>query len=150
MAKDCDVLIVGVQPLHLVEVGLVCLGVGRIDHIFIAGLQSGKLVQEFADLRGISQRRRHRSSIDLGLDLDGAAPEVRVEHGELLLGSITLERESCIGSYAVLEGNTRVGSFGHLATAPYVVNTILRWKVGGQDEPRLNQKPSRFVINRGL
>lgn len=38
----------------------------------------------------------------------------RVEHGELLLGPITLERESCIGSYAVLEGNTGVGTFGHL------------------------------------
>ncbi|WP_211474242.1 Pls/PosA family non-ribosomal peptide synthetase [Collimonas humicola] len=38
----------------------------------------------------------------------------RVEHGELLLGSITLERESCVGSYVVLEGDTRVGAFGHL------------------------------------
>lgn len=38
----------------------------------------------------------------------------RVEHGELRLGAITIGRESCIGSYAVLEGNTAIGAFGHL------------------------------------
>jgi non-ribosomal peptide synthetase-like protein len=38
----------------------------------------------------------------------------RVEHGALWLGRITLGEESCIGSYAVLEGDTQVGAFGHL------------------------------------
>ena len=38
----------------------------------------------------------------------------RVEHGELRLGPITLEHEACVGSYAVLEGNTRIGAHGHL------------------------------------
>ncbi|MEO8120128.1 MAG: Pls/PosA family non-ribosomal peptide synthetase, partial [Rhodoferax sp.] len=38
----------------------------------------------------------------------------RVEHGELRLGAITVEREACIGSFAVLEGNTAIGAFGHL------------------------------------
>jgi len=38
----------------------------------------------------------------------------RVEHGELRLGPITLERETCVGSYAVLEGNTHMGAYAHL------------------------------------
>src|SRR5205823_4484945 len=38
----------------------------------------------------------------------------RVEHGQLRLGRMVIEREACIGSYAVLEGNTRVGAFAHL------------------------------------
>jgi non-ribosomal peptide synthetase-like protein len=38
----------------------------------------------------------------------------RVEHGQLWLGCITLGEDSCIGSYAVLEGDTQVGAFGHL------------------------------------
>ena len=39
---------------------------------------------------------------------------VRVEHGEFIVGSIALGRESCLGSYAVLEGNTQIGDYGHL------------------------------------
>ena len=38
----------------------------------------------------------------------------RVEHGELRLGKIVLEENSCVGSYAVLEGNTAVQTWGHL------------------------------------
>ena len=38
----------------------------------------------------------------------------RVEHGELLLGQITLQREASVGSYAVMEGNTQIGIYGHL------------------------------------
>ncbi|WP_295952783.1 Pls/PosA family non-ribosomal peptide synthetase [Rhodoferax sp.] len=38
----------------------------------------------------------------------------RVEHGELRLGPITLQREAGVGSYAVLEGNTQIGAYGHL------------------------------------
>ena len=38
----------------------------------------------------------------------------RVVHGELLLGSITLGRDAGVGSYAVLEGNTRIEALGHL------------------------------------
>jgi non-ribosomal peptide synthetase-like protein len=38
----------------------------------------------------------------------------RVEHGELRLGQITLEREACVGSYSVLEGNSKIGELGHL------------------------------------
>jgi non-ribosomal peptide synthetase-like protein len=38
----------------------------------------------------------------------------RVEHGELRLGSIVLEENAGVGSYAVLEGNTVVHAAGHL------------------------------------
>jgi non-ribosomal peptide synthetase-like protein len=38
----------------------------------------------------------------------------RVERGRLLLGTIRLDDASCVASYAVLEGNTRVGRAGHL------------------------------------
>lgn len=38
----------------------------------------------------------------------------RVEQGALWLGAITVERDACVGSYAVLEGNTGVGVLGHL------------------------------------
>lgn len=39
---------------------------------------------------------------------------VRVQRGELLIGPIEIGAEAHIGSYAVLEGNTRVGNWGHL------------------------------------
>ncbi|PHV06128.1 peptide synthetase [Janthinobacterium sp. BJB412] len=38
----------------------------------------------------------------------------RVERGRLLLGAIHLDDEACVSSFAVLEGNTRVGAAGHL------------------------------------
>ena len=38
----------------------------------------------------------------------------RVEHGELWLGAITLEPDASVGSYAIMEGNTRIGAYGHL------------------------------------
>ncbi|KAB8044270.1 Pls/PosA family non-ribosomal peptide synthetase [Janthinobacterium aquaticum] len=38
----------------------------------------------------------------------------RVERGRLLLGQITVGNDACISSYAILEGNTSIGDFGHL------------------------------------
>ena len=38
----------------------------------------------------------------------------RVEHGELRLGTITIGRDACVGSYSILEGNTTIGGYGHL------------------------------------
>jgi non-ribosomal peptide synthetase-like protein len=38
----------------------------------------------------------------------------RVERGRLLLGRIALADDACVSSYAILEGNTRVGRRGHL------------------------------------
>ncbi|MES2091858.1 MAG: Pls/PosA family non-ribosomal peptide synthetase, partial [Pseudomonadota bacterium] len=51
-----------------------------------------------------------------GVSIGNAAnfENARVEHGELHLGHITLEREAHVGSYAVLEGNTRIDAYGHL------------------------------------
>ncbi|MES2206532.1 MAG: Pls/PosA family non-ribosomal peptide synthetase [Pseudomonadota bacterium] len=50
------------------------------------------------------------SSIGSGVNFEN----VRVERGELHVGSIHLSKNSCIGSYSLLEGNTRVEAFGHL------------------------------------
>jgi non-ribosomal peptide synthetase-like protein len=38
----------------------------------------------------------------------------RVERGQLHLGQITLGKDACISSYAIMEGNTRVEALGHL------------------------------------
>ncbi|MBC3906165.1 amino acid adenylation domain-containing protein [Undibacterium sp. NL8W] len=38
----------------------------------------------------------------------------RVQHGELILGAITLEDDAYVGSYAVLEGNVYLEAGGHL------------------------------------
>ncbi|MCL2657768.1 MAG: amino acid adenylation domain-containing protein [Betaproteobacteria bacterium] len=38
----------------------------------------------------------------------------RVERGQLVLGRIELAHNACVGSYAVVEGNTSIGEFGHL------------------------------------
>jgi non-ribosomal peptide synthetase-like protein len=38
----------------------------------------------------------------------------RVERGRLILGTIALDDDACVSSYAILEGNTRVGRRGHL------------------------------------
>ncbi|NBF08734.1 Pls/PosA family non-ribosomal peptide synthetase [Pseudomonas sp. Fl4BN1] len=49
-------------------------------------------------------------SIGNGVSLENA----RVERGQLLLGRIEVQDHACIGSYAILEGNTTVGRQGHL------------------------------------
>jgi len=51
-----------------------------------------------------------------GVSIGNAAnfENARVEHGELRVGSIILGREASVGSYAVLEGNTQIGAYGHL------------------------------------
>ncbi|MYM66803.1 amino acid adenylation domain-containing protein [Pseudoduganella sp. FT55W] len=38
----------------------------------------------------------------------------RVERGQLHLGQITLEKDACVSSFAIMEGNTRVEALGHL------------------------------------
>ena len=38
----------------------------------------------------------------------------RVERGRLLLGQISIGDAACNSSYAIREGNTKVGAFGHL------------------------------------
>ena len=39
---------------------------------------------------------------------------VRVERGELVVGSVVLGKDAYVGSYAVLEGNTALGEWAHL------------------------------------
>ena len=55
-------------------------------------------------------------TLEDGVSIGNAAnfENARVEHGELHLGQITLRREASVGSYAVLEGNTHMGAYGHL------------------------------------
>ncbi|QAU33875.1 Pls/PosA family non-ribosomal peptide synthetase [Janthinobacterium sp. 17J80-10] len=50
------------------------------------------------------------ASIGNAVNLENA----RVEHGVLRIGAIDIGREACIGSCAVLEGNTALGEYGHL------------------------------------
>jgi non-ribosomal peptide synthetase-like protein len=38
----------------------------------------------------------------------------RVERGQLHLGQITLEKDACVSSFAIMEGNTRIEALGHL------------------------------------
>jgi non-ribosomal peptide synthetase-like protein len=49
-------------------------------------------------------------SIGNGVNFENA----RVERGRLLLGAIAIDDDACVSSYAILEGNTRVGRRGHL------------------------------------
>ncbi|KAF1011782.1 MAG: Dimodular nonribosomal peptide synthase [Pseudomonas fluorescens] len=52
----------------------------------------------------------HEVSIGNGVSLENA----RVERGHLHLGRVHLDDNACVGSYAILEGNTAVGVSGHL------------------------------------
>lgn len=49
-------------------------------------------------------------SIGNGVNFENA----RVERGRLVLGRIVLDDDACVASYAILEGNTRIGRRGHL------------------------------------
>jgi len=64
----------------------------------------------------LTMRAHHLVGIGDGVSIGNAVnlENVRVEHGELVIGRITLSRDACIGSYAVLEGNTAIGEAGHL------------------------------------
>jgi len=64
----------------------------------------------------LTMRAHHLVSIGSGVSIGNAVnlENVRVEHGELVIGRITLAANACIGSYAVLEGNTAIGEAGHL------------------------------------
>lgn len=50
------------------------------------------------------------ASIGNAVNLENA----RVEHGSLRLGTIDIGRDACVGSYAIMEGNTAIGALGHL------------------------------------
>ncbi|MGS0756092.1 peptide synthetase, partial [Roseateles sp. GG27B] len=66
----------------------------------------GAQVGHDVTIGSISLRAPDLLVVEDGVSIGNAAnfENARVEHGELLLGQITLGREACVGSYAVLEG----------------------------------------------
>ena len=58
----------------------------------------------------------HLLSIGSGSSIGNATnfENARVMHGKLIIGEIALGSHSCVGSYSVLEGNTRIDDYGHL------------------------------------
>lgn len=76
----------------------------------------GAKVGKDVNIGSITIRSHDLLSIGDGVSIGNAVnlENARVEHGELILGQITLADEACIDSYAVLEGNTVIGSYGHL------------------------------------
>ncbi|GAA4030992.1 Pls/PosA family non-ribosomal peptide synthetase [Actimicrobium antarcticum] len=58
----------------------------------------------------------HLLTIGAGSSIGNATnfENARVQHGELIIGAITLGQNTCVGSYAILEGSTTIGDFGHL------------------------------------
>ncbi|MEC5216694.1 non-ribosomal peptide synthetase-like protein [Actimicrobium sp. GrIS 1.19] len=61
-------------------------------------------------------RAAHLLTIGSGTSIGNATnfENARVQHGELIIGAITLGENCCVGSYSILEGNTRIGDYGHL------------------------------------
>ncbi|MBC7445267.1 MAG: amino acid adenylation domain-containing protein [Polaromonas sp.] len=76
----------------------------------------GAKVGRDVTIGSITLRAPELLSLGDGVSIGNAVnfENARVEHGQLRLGAISLEREAGVGSYAVLEGNTRIGAFGHL------------------------------------
>ena len=76
------------------------------------GAQIGRNVT----IGSITLRAPDLLSIGDGTSIGNAAnfENARVEHGELRVGTIHIGPDACIGSYAILEGNTAVGAYGHI------------------------------------
>ena len=76
----------------------------------------GAKVGKEVNIGSLTLRAHDLLSIGDGVSIGNAVnlENARVEHGELVLGNISLAVEACIGSYAVLEGNTSVGEYGHV------------------------------------
>jgi len=76
----------------------------------------GARIGEEVIIGSLTMRTHHLVSIGNGVSIGNAAnlENARVEHGELVIGRITLASDACVGSYAVLEGNTAIGEAGHL------------------------------------
>ena len=69
-----------------------------------------------ANLGSMTVRAHDLLSIGDGASIGNAVnlENARVEGGELVLGRIDIGNEVCIGSYVVLEGNTRLEDWAHL------------------------------------
>ncbi|HEY3432987.1 MAG TPA: Pls/PosA family non-ribosomal peptide synthetase [Rhodocyclaceae bacterium] len=76
----------------------------------------GAKIGEEVLIGSVTLRAHDLLTIGDGVSIGNAVnlENVRVEKGELLIGTITLERNAHLGSYAVLEGNTAIGESGHL------------------------------------
>ncbi len=76
----------------------------------------GAKVGKEVNIGSLTLRAHDLVSIGDGVSIGNAVnlENARVEHGELVLGKITLANDACVDSYAVLEGNTSVGEYGHV------------------------------------
>ena len=76
----------------------------------------GAKVGKEVNIGSLTLRAHDLLSIGDGVSIGNAVnlENARVEHGLLVLGNISLADEACVGSYAVLEGNTSVGKYGHV------------------------------------
>jgi non-ribosomal peptide synthetase-like protein len=76
----------------------------------------GATVGNEANIGSITLRAPDLLVIGDGVSIGNAVnfENARVERGQLLLGPIVLDDEACVSSYAVLEGNTRVGQSARL------------------------------------
>ena len=99
LIESAPIYMLGSSPLYIWWLRALGAKVGKEVNI-------GSLTLRVHDLLSIGDG----VSIGNAVNLENA----RVEHGELVLGNISLADEACIGSYAVLEGNTSVGEYGHV------------------------------------
>ena len=76
----------------------------------------GAKIGKEVNIGSLTLRAHDLLSVADGVSIGNAVnlENARVEHGELILGHIILAEEACIDSYAVLEGNTSVGKYGHV------------------------------------
>ncbi|WP_417283591.1 Pls/PosA family non-ribosomal peptide synthetase [Comamonas sp.] len=76
----------------------------------------GAKVGRETNLGSMTVRVPELLSIGDGVSVGNAVSleNARVEGGELVLGHIAIGHEACIGSYVVIEGNTRLGDWAHL------------------------------------
>jgi non-ribosomal peptide synthetase-like protein len=76
----------------------------------------GARIGKDVNIGSVTARAHDLLDIGDGVSIGNAVnlENVRVERGEFIVGRIELAAEACIGSYSVLEGNTRIGEYGHL------------------------------------
>ncbi|WP_026144890.1 Pls/PosA family non-ribosomal peptide synthetase [Pseudomonas asplenii] len=76
----------------------------------------GAKVGKDVNIGSMSLRAPDLLNVGAGVSLGNAVSceNARVERGRLLLGRITLDEHACVGSYAILEGNTGLGRYARL------------------------------------
>lgn len=99
LIEGAPIYMLGSSPLYVWWLRALGAKVGKEVNI-------GSLTLRAHDLLTIADG----ASIGNAVNLENA----RVEHGELLLGNISIAQNACVDSYAVLEGNTSVGQHARL------------------------------------